>query len=312
MVEKVPVPHDFYMEKSLQVDEPYDDYFEEDLHNHLTGPDTGDIESLGHFGPGQALISRETRKLSPTSSASSLGCGSHSPATSIKAMGATDAQFQFCIIEKVASTSFREMLSGLNKWMPPRGSFKGVFLRDPKDRFLSAWVSKCHHRADGLVENDGSQCLGRAFVPPGVPVGSNASVVAFEHFVTAVMKPLSARVLRDGKDGKIRNRHFRPQRCFCGGLYADLHDYHYVGHLQGNRRNVNQQVREMLIKAGVMAANASQVADETFPASDDDDPHNSHASATDIFKAYYRNPEIHKIVETLYALDYQLPNMHSR
>lgn len=221
-----------------------------------------------------------------------------------------EKKLAFCYIEKVASAQFNKLIDALNHrnlsaWrgssaqsfgIDPttisreNGWFKGVFLRRPTERFLSAFLSKCTHRSDGSIEDDGGYCEGEV-VPSGVGVGSAASVAAFEEMALT-------------RFPNVGNPHFDPQRCFCGGLSGDLREFDYVGLLKADRRDVNEQVQAMLESAGV--ERASHLVDTFFPLGDSDQPlHDTHAER--LLEAYYANMTILKAVEKIYSLDYQSP-----
>lgn len=224
----------------------------------------------------------------------------------------------FCYVEKVASAQFNKLFNQLNhfqvsQWqesswknfgIDPKnvtrrnGWFRGVFLRDPAERLLSAFLSKCTARPDGTVEDGGAFCAGEV-LPTNVSEGSAASVAAFEALVLRLL-------------GKSRpqagNPHFDPQRCFCGGLSEDLQEFDYVGLLQESRRDTNEQVRAMLERAGVDRGIAGNLANSSFPVEDLNQwHHDTHADR--VYEAYFKKQDTRKAVEELFAEDYQLPRL---
>lgn len=175
-----------------------------------------------------------------------------------------------------------------------KGWFKGIFLREPTERVLDAWLSKCIRKPGGWVEDDGGQCHPGEVQPANVTLGSPESVAAFEDFVLTMLPGF-----RLGG-----NQHFDPQRCFCGGLSNDLSEYSYVQHFRGDYSRTNLHVQEMLRQAGLEANKTKPLADTFFPSID---PHSEHAAqAASRVQLYYRNPAVRNTIKTLYAHDYNI------
>jgi len=94
-----------------------------------------------------------------------------------------------------------------------------VFLRDPLERFLSAYIDKCieyknlqPHCEPEVVFNDPNNPLTEGLV------GNKRA--NFEAYVDAF--PLKW------------NMHFFPMSLYCDGLYRNIHDYAFVGNMDEN------------------------------------------------------------------------------
>jgi hypothetical protein len=250
-----------------------------------------------------------------------------------------ESKLMFCYIEKNACSQFNELMNDLNglptgpdeplyfgssaidhlNWTEEQviaaikdpSWFKAVFLRDPLERLLSAFGSKCLSTDDGSLENDGSACLfyeqeaksGRA--PP------------FAEFVDTLENGMfmgetdTARLLgrEDGtrqKKALAYDPHFVRQSDFCGGL--NISQYGFIGNFS---QELNPQVKRMLELAG--AANVS-VVDRYFPpeVSTTDSlsarPEHklSHADNPAVFKEFFSDLQTMIAARRLYARDYQL------
>mmetsp|Transcript_148184 Transcript_148184/g.270024 ORF Transcript_148184/g.270024 Transcript_148184/m.270024 type:complete len:496 (+) Transcript_148184:99-1586(+) len=186
----------------------------------------------------------------------------------------------FCYIEKVACTSFNDLFAGLRKRYDPtmihtrkvqgwfqndpyhrgytkediedilvnRSWHKAVFYRDPVERFVSAYRSKCEGQ-----DTDGTWVCAESF---GSPVAS---------FPLAVerMKEIDER--NDPEEEFKMNVHLRRQSSFCGGLQDTLKYYNTVEPLE--KSTARSKVIKLLEDVG---ANHTWVAnfDELFPPED--------------------------------------------
>ena len=103
---------------------------------------------------------------------------------------------------------------------------KAVFYRDPIDRFVSAFQSKC-----GGFDPDGEEHCTDSFGHPNSTFSD-----ALHHIKTA---------------NTIQNPHFAPMSEFCGGLSNSLQYYDMVQELK--RDTVGDHVRQLLQKVGVPA-----------------------------------------------------------
>jgi len=149
----------------------------------------------------------------------------------------------FCYMEKVACTNFNNLFATLRKhyndsFIPTHGSYgwyqsvpwllgyniedlehiladpswhKAVFYRDPVERFVSAYRSKCEH-----VDTDGEFVCNRAF--------GNGSA----SFETAVERIARLDARPDFDPDNTMNVHFQRQLSFCGGLEHNLKYYDTV------------------------------------------------------------------------------------
>jgi len=218
----------------------------------------------------------------------------------------------FCYMEKVACTQFNTLFRNLrqmkrcNVWFlnPPhehqwnhdtvkdalmdRAWTKAIFYRDPFERLVSAFRSKC---IAGFDPDAWSECW-KTF-------GHNAS------FVTVVTK------LVQGKATVARwNPHFRPQRFFCGGLTETYKYYDIKEHLESSTSGT--KVTGMLQRIG---ANPAQIKDfdELFPKAMSETfyKHSHHTNAGDHMLRYYQQvpPAILKQLLEIYLPDYKLFNL---
>merc|ERR1740117_517024 len=108
----------------------------------------------------------------------------------------------------------------------------GIFVRDPAERLLSAWSSKCQ-----AWENDGTNCLGRERVPDDL---SEEAIGDFEHMV----RELLPKYMAERRERGYFNAHYDPQSTFCGSKGAAAYDF--VGHLSVDSGRVQGQVAHML------------------------------------------------------------------
>lgn len=232
-------------------------------------------------------------------------------------------KFAFCYVEKVACTQFNHIMNTLNglpwnrkPWMrsstfamnvsmesvtKENGWYRGIFLRDPAERYLSAFQSKCVKRTDGSIEDHGHMCW-----PSNFAMDRNLSVdsppedrlAAFEESVRSLAR-WNQRYPNEG------NPHYELARNMCGGLSSDLHEFDYVGNLEGGYDKVQSQVREMFEQAN-FPINEELLA-AYFPSSAPSKDHVTNTSDTVEF--YYQHPAIKDLVKTFYARDYEFPGL---
>jgi len=157
-----------------------------------------------------------------------------------------------CMIEKVANTQWRKVFFRMNgayapnatKKMPftpqrynrttrirvpmPQQTYPSfVFLRDPLERFLSAYLDKCylsmhrridHHCEPNILFNNPST---KVTLMEGLFNNTNGAILqkkeAFEMYVDTI--PLRW------------NMHFFPQSLYCDGLYRTIDNYDFVGYM---------------------------------------------------------------------------------
>lgn len=234
---------------------------------------------------------------------------------------APEHKFAFCYMEKVACTQFNHIMNSLNgltktarPWMrssalfmnvsmdsinKENGWFRGIFLRDPAERYLSAFQSKCLKRSDGFIENGGHMCW-----PQNLAEERNLSVDSPPEERLAAFEE-SVRALSGWKDPKEGNPHYALQRDMCGGLSSDLHEFDYVGVLDGGYDAVQRQVREMFAKGNYPIS--EELLGNYFPAAAPSRDHVTNTSSSVDF--YYQNPATREMVRKIYARDYELPGM---
>lgn len=162
----------------------------------------------------------------------------------------------FCYIDKNACTAFNELFMrvrgqtvhggdvwykntldkhGLTAHLPEllRNTtwHKAVFYREPLERFVSAYISKCVPHHDKDPESHCKQAFGRA-------------TVSFQDAV--------ATIARKDKEEGVRhatNRHFMHQHRFCGGLLDTLQYYDTVEQLDA--ATSHHKVAKMLRAVGI-------------------------------------------------------------
>lgn len=276
---------------------------------------------------GQALES-DVGSPMPTLQQRPLGCRSeHGPNSRYhfcsRLLVAPEHKFAFCYVEKVACTQFNHIMNGLNglswtghPWMrssayamdvpidsitKENGWYRGIFLRDPAERYLSSFQSKCVKRSDGFIEDRGHMCWPRNFAEErNLSVDSPPAerLAAFEESVRS-LRQWTATYPKEG------NPHYALHRDMCGGLSNDLHEFDFVGNLDGGYDAVQRQVRDMFAKADYPIDEG--LLNNYFPAAAPSKDHVTNTSSTAEF--YYQDPEIRNMVKSFYAKDYELPGM---
>jgi hypothetical protein len=226
-------------------------------------------------------------------------------------------KFAFCYIEKNACTQFNILINRLNgiraspgttvfmrsshealgipfeDITPENGWRKAIFLRDPSERFLSAWRSKCVE-----WENEGRHCFGGERVREN---DTNSVVANFEKVVKTHL--LTYRRLRDNTADGTYNAHYDPQTRFCGG--EPLESYSFVGRLVGEPLRVHSQVTDMLTKVAQAPPRLLRRAgvDTVFPV------HRKlghHTDTSETLVQSYSNPDVYDMVRSAFAEDYRL------
>lgn len=227
-------------------------------------------------------------------------------------------RFAFCWIEKNAGTEFSLLMNNLSSvpkdnasgnsqgyfsssWINfhdpaitpgtisrENGWRLGIFVRDPAERLLSAWSSKCQ-----AWENDGRNCLGRKRVPDNT---SEEAIGDFEHMVRELLPTYMA----ERREHGYLNAHYDPQDTFCGAKGAAAYDF--VGHLSGPEK-VQGQVAEMLRSVARVPPehNIWSVLPTIFPA---EATAGHHTDAEGRMAAFYRSPDVRARVLQEYAEDY--------
>lgn len=225
-----------------------------------------------------------------------------------------EQKFAFCFIEKNACTQFNILMNKLNhrkgiwqvsNWynflrkypVKADGSKRpfwryAVFTRDPAERFLSAWSSKCQ-----AWEGDGIHCLGRR----RISTDTNVAVLSFEQMVETQLK----RYDQHRKDHHgFWNAHYDPQTSFCG---LNMSQYDFVGRLHGDFADVRNQVHDMLQRVARAPAEHPvwNDIDYLFPstrAASNKTVHNAHAYRN--METFFRRPSVYDAVCNNFAQDY--------
>jgi len=212
----------------------------------------------------------------------------------------------FCYIEKVGCTQFNLLMNRLNGfksggvWFRSsldkfdlklehisrnNGWFRGVFLREPMHRFLSAFNSKClpHH------DHDQKKCI---IQPIEEDVSEEQQKIHFDQATQFLEEKY-----------KMGNPHFDPMANFCGGLSNVLSDYDYVGHLDKGYADVHRQVAEMLGKRGIKFETDFEAIFPTERPS-----HKNHLTETEgEFLSFFDESAVSH-VQQFYTRDYSLLN----
>lgn len=219
----------------------------------------------------------------------------------------------FCYIEKVACKSFNMLFQSLRAPYDPRMNntnpwylntpfqhglqkhdverliadpswHKAVFVREPLERFLSAFRSKC---AGG--DEDGRAICRAAWHRLGIP-------------------PRFADVTKAlGTYHQKFDHHFVEQHRFCGGLRHTLPYYDTI--VQLDKDSSHEAVKKLLLQIGVNATHVDRLLDGTFPT------HHTNATAcvschatnaTSLVPAFYSHRGMVKKVVAYYLADYLL------
>jgi len=225
-------------------------------------------------------------------------------------------KFAFCYIEKNACTQFNRMINAMNGMNPhdatpfwksnsdskerrfrrhfennsisrENGWKMAIFLRDPAERFLSAWLSKCD-----AWEHEGIDCLG----PKVTDLPDEKKVELFEKTVLELLPKYMSFVHRIG----YFNAHFDPQHVFCGG--RNIQEYDFVGKLSGSPEYIQKQVVNMMRLAGMEEWEyLIDLPRKLFPSS----RKAGHVTgSTTLMSKFYRNRTIYNKVVELYGEDY--------
>ena len=211
----------------------------------------------------------------------------------------------FCYIEKVGCTRFNEMFytltdrktkrfwysnapsqhnmtkSDLENLLADNAWHKAVFYREPLERFLSAFRSKCE---DGHDRDGKGHCI-RAFGQPRP---------TFPEAVSALMSPLNK-----------GDAHWTPQYRFCGGLDRTLQYYDTVQNLQ--KPTASSDVQRLLTAVGVPSSGLA-VGLEFFPPTNKSRyiASRHQTNALNALSRYYTDDHMIRTVATFYASDYVL------
>lgn len=219
-------------------------------------------------------------------------------------------KLMFCFIEKVACKSFNALFSKLREpydsrqgqrpwWRntPSKHNMddadverllqdpswhKAVFYREPLERFLSAFKSKCEpgHDRDGELRCTFS-------------------------FPTLKYPPTFADTV--GLLGSSNHRfepHFVEQHLFCGGLESTLQYFQTVVELR--EATSHDTVKELLLKVGVSDVRAEELLSGTFPRPGKSICRSCHETKSRRMLAKYYNAALAKRVVSYFLRDYLL------
>jgi len=206
-------------------------------------------------------------------------------------------QFAFCLIEKNACTEWNELLIGKLEGMDAQWavqdvfnasvaqevfsnpfSVRAVFVRDPLERFLSAFLSKCTDECDN------------AFCFPRV-VGGKTGAISFQEAIDWLVE----------RDVAELDGHFRSQAHHCE-LYKRLHEYNVMGVMSA--RNLGTDASCLLENVGLQRLNVKGGNEPYWPNMRDANATLEHETAS-LLQKYY-TPETAQLVMQAYAVDYDL------
>eukprot|EP00928_Gymnodinium_smaydae_P059585 TRINITY_DN4296_c0_g1_i5.p1 TRINITY_DN4296_c0_g1~~TRINITY_DN4296_c0_g1_i5.p1 ORF type:complete len:392 (+),score=57.41 TRINITY_DN4296_c0_g1_i5:60-1178(+) len=164
-----------------------------------------------------------------------------------------------------------------------------VFTRDPLERYLSAFLSKCVPGPDGRIESGGVNCHGKV-------IDWRAPSLAEQ------VRAFEARVERDSSRGfPALQEHWDPQVEIlrrCGWDKFEPSSLDFVGSLSGD---VNAQVKAML--RVVNRTDGGRIVDRLFPAKQvSGHSSGSRGHITD----FYRNQTVTRAAALLYSNDYTM------
>jgi len=228
-----------------------------------------------------------------------------------------EAKMAFCHIPKVASSDFVQLFNkaNVNEADDPTLAFEkssprdfgiswdivnkehgwkfAFFTRDPLERYLSAFGSKCMPGGDGMVEDDGRSCGG-------------SFVTDKDADREELIKVFEERAFNDKKRGMPGDdQHWWPQvehlkLCGLGKFNVEhMEEADFVGHLS-KRNNAYEGVKDMFTHFGVQSAEKDEMIRLYFP----DGERAGHRSKTNV--DFYRNPEVVAAVRELYDIDYRM------
>lgn len=193
---------------------------------------------------------------------------------------------------------------------------KAVFFRDPADRFLSGFKSKC-----GGADADGGRHCRLAFGDTPNPKGGkprpilDGSPTSFYHSIDIAMNN-TKRV--------FSNPHFKASAHFCGGLGKSIDHYSFVHMLDKNtvtthlkslldHLNVDEELAEDLLERIVKTGgkldpiDADRVKEKYGLKLKGGISPNHHTEEHHVTaKDYFQSPEILKQLQSVYQMDYDM------
>jgi Sulfotransferase family len=220
-----------------------------------------------------------------------------------------DPRMKICVMEKIGTKQWRKLQCVINQPLGIHGSnattfcqprprekynqyFKDatqvVFLRDPLERFLSAFLDKCW---DSWHQNNNCK--------PREVFGSKslADRTILQHEKTFFEAYVDTMPLK-------WDLHFFPQSFQCDGLYRHIKDYKFVGHMDanfydhletfGHKYNLSTAVEVVFHITGNKEKTALNVGVET--------------SAANRVKDFYNARTVKRVLEYM-AMDYVLLNL---
>jgi len=225
----------------------------------------------------------------------------------------------FCYIEKVACTQFNHLFNTITgaksiylDWKWYRNSLKAVgwskqqledaivnpawhkavFYREPMERFLSGYRSKCEEGHDSDGPNHCRPFFGKRF--PTFPEAVNA--------VARMDQQMSDAEQMDQKS----DVHWTRQTKFCGGLDRTLQYYDTV--VQVDHHTAREEVQKMLNKSGIESSDLP-LFDKLFPKGTVGNTglNKGHVTAADAHMLeYYNTPDLTNTILEHYMEDYVL------
>lgn len=221
----------------------------------------------------------------------------------------------FCYIDKVACSNFNRLfrtvrarydpsqlegdfwfrnspeahgldLANLSGILADRSWHKAVFYRDPIERFVSAFASKC----EGADRDGGLRCQDQFGVPTLPFADAVQQIDDYDHNRT---------------EHHTFNEHFRLQSEFCGGLSGNFQYYDTIEKL--DRNTAHAKVSELLEKVGVEPSSVSTL-DDLFPKPQAERHYMHYTGASDDLSRYFPKGEKWRrsTLRNHFAKDYEL------
>ena len=169
---------------------------------------------------------------------------------------------------------------------------KAIFYREPMERFLSGYRSKCERRHDKDGANHCKKYFGR-------------KRIAFETAVDAVAS-VDRKMSHAEQLAESFDVHWTRQSKYCGGLDRSLQYYDTV--VRVDKNTAREEVRTMLNKSGIDASRLTKF-DKLFPEgkAGNTGKNKGHVTASDAHMLeYFKTFQLTNIIKQHYVEDYRV------